>query len=103
MTFVSAEGLEVLKFIRVGGDLPEAQGKASVRLLASLPSEECGCPEELWSYHGLWLLIHMEDDGTGHIILYGVDNEFETSVPARDINDLRARAFQWVADNLTSE
>ena len=66
-------------------------------LIAARPSEQCGCPEEEWIIANLGLLIHFEEDGSGHIIIDGGDWEAGRSVAAVSMDDLRAQAFAMVA------
>jgi|GEM_PF-5385807 len=43
--FVSPEGADALKTLRIGSAPTETTNPAPIRLLARVPSEECGCPE----------------------------------------------------------
>ncbi|WP_306131011.1 hypothetical protein [Roseovarius sp. MMSF_3350] len=67
-----------------------------MKLLESGASEDCGCPEELWQIGNLAVLIHLEADGDGHVIVYGGDFEYERNVSCRGIEDLRVKAKQIV-------
>ena len=96
--YVSTEGAEEMNCIRVAGYLKPTDGKAPVELLARVPSDECGCPEELWRIDGLLLLFHFEADGTSEAFIFAGDFETETALNAVSLDDLRAKAFQWFAD-----
>lgn len=89
-----------LPLISVGPSPTPTGGEPPIKLIARLPSEECGCPEETWRIDGLILLFHFEDDGSSEAFLYGGDWELETTIEARSLNDLRAKSFQWLADFL---
>lgn len=66
------------------------------QLVEARASEECGCPEELWIVWGcIELLIHLEEDGSGHMIAYTGEDEFEQSVDCGGLEDLRNKAFAW--------
>ncbi|WP_321832282.1 hypothetical protein [Thalassovita sp.] len=97
-TFISSEGATELESIRVSFTENTTPGAPPVALLARLPSDDCGCPEELWRIDGLLLLIHFEADREGEAVLYAGDWEQETSIEARSLDDLRAKAIQWHAD-----
>lgn len=96
--YVSAEGAEEMNGFRVAGNLKPTGGKAPAELLARVPSDECGCPEELWRVDGLLLLFHFEADGSSEAFIYAGDWETETTLNAVSLDDLRAKAFQWFAD-----
>jgi len=95
--FVSTDGAEVLGDLRVGA-APEVTGSAPIAMLARVPSDECGCPEEVWRLNGIDLLFHFEEDGSSEAFLFAGDWELETTLQARSLDDLRAKAFQWFAD-----
>lgn len=95
--FVSRKGAEALADLRVG-DVPKETGAAPIEILARVPSDECGCPEELWRLDGIDLLFHFEDDGSSDAFIFAGDWELETALKARSLDDLRAKAFQWFAD-----
>ncbi|MHA3913884.1 hypothetical protein [Halovulum sp. GXIMD14793] len=95
--FVSLQGAETLGHLRVA-DKPKAFGSAPIKMLARVPSQECGCPEEIWQIDGMELLFHFEADGTSEAFLFAGDWEEETTLNARSLDDLRAKAFQWLAD-----
>lgn len=69
---------------------------APVRLLAVFPSEECGCPEELWAIGEERVIIHLEEDGGGEIHYPAADGDVETIyVPgAKMMGDLRSEMFR---------
>lgn len=96
--YCSPQGAEELANIRVSGALKPTGGNAPIELLARVPSDECGCPEELWRIEGLIYLIHMEEEaGTGEIFLYAGDFEEEQQVQVATIEDLRAEMFSMNA------
>lgn len=103
-TYISAQGLEELASLRAGLSDPPLEASSEyalppIRMLARLPSEECGCPEELWHIEGVILLIHMEDEGKqSDMFLFAGDWEKEISVDAENLNELRAKGFQWFSD-----
>ena len=97
--YVSERGFQSLCDIRLQTPPPVTPDvRAPVQLLACVPSEECACPEELWVVSNVEVLIHMEENGDGHIIVYAGDEEIEKTVAARDINDLRAEMFSFLSD-----
>lgn len=96
--YVSDAGREFLSEIRVGGLVPQVQGRAPVRLLACVPSEECGCPEEVWQIDGIEAVIHFEANGSSEMFLFCGDWEGERSVLCQGMPDLRAALFAWVAE-----
>lgn len=95
--FISSEGAVELKSLRVGGAPDATGGLAPVRLIARCPSEECGCPEELWIVDGVEMLIHIEPDGRGDVLLFLGDEEVERTFECAGLADLRAKAFGWLA------
>ncbi|ABF64374.1 hypothetical protein TM1040_1641 [Ruegeria sp. TM1040] len=95
--YVSDDGAETLADLRVGSTL-KPQGTAPISMLARVPSDECGCPEELWRLDGIDLLFHFEEDGQSEALLFAGDWEMETTLQARSLDDLRAKSFQWFAD-----
>ncbi|MBW4983701.1 hypothetical protein KZZ07_14235 [Mameliella sp. CS4] len=94
--YLSDEGASELAAIRVGDTLVEVtDGRAPIELLARVPSDECGCPEELWRIDGAIYLIHMEAEaGTGEIFAYYGDDEHEWPVRAETLDHLRAQMFE---------
>lgn len=102
--FLSARGREDLSFYRMSKDIPDITDRtAPIELLARVPSEECGCPEELWRIDGLLILMHFEADGSSELFLDAGDWELETRIDAASLADLRAKAFQWFADVTATE
>ncbi len=95
--YISEEGANVLNEMRVGAELAP-KGDTPISILARVPSDECGCPEELWRIDGLDLLFHFEEDGQSEAFIFAGDWEKETTLQARSLDDLRAKAFQWFAD-----
>lgn len=65
-------------------------------LIEARPSEECGCPEELWMMGSLEVLIHFEADGSGHIIADAGDWQHDFFADCADMSDLRQQAITWV-------
>lgn len=100
--FVSTDGAEILRGLRVG-PAPEITGRAPIEMLAQVPSDDCGCPEEVWRLNGIDLLFHFEEDGSSEAFLFAGDWELETTLQARSLDDLRAKAFQWFADVMDTE
>jgi len=95
--YVSEAGAEAFNDLRIYASvMPE--GNPPIKMLGRLPSEECGCPEELWRIEGIDLLFHFEADGKSEAFVFAGDFEAETTLTARTLNDLRAKAFQWFAD-----
>ena len=97
--YVSERGREELKGLRIG-KAPDVTGtRAPVELLACVPSEECGCPEEIWQIEGIIVLIHMEEaDGIGEGFFFGGDFEYERRFECSNMNGLRAAMFNWLSD-----
>lgn len=96
--FCSASGRESLIGLRINVIPDETAHAAPIEMLARVPSEECGCPEELWRIDGIELLFHFEDDGDSDAFIFAGDWEVETTMKATTLDDLRAKAFQWFAD-----
>ena len=67
-------------------------------MLDSRPSEDCGCPEEDWVLSGLFVTIHLEEDGSGHIMMIGECSETEKLVACNGIEDLRHQAAEWAKE-----
>lgn len=65
-------------------------------LIEARPSEQCGCPEELWRVGSLEVLIHLEENGEGHIIIDAGDWDSEGEVTTTGIEDLRQQAFAMI-------
>lgn len=97
--FVSERGLRELWDLRIGSkSVPAVQGSSPVELLAHVPSEECGCPEEIWQIDGVIVLIHFEDDGTSEMFVFYGDGEFEASFrDCENMNALRAKMFETLS------
>lgn len=96
------DGSRDLPSLRVGDKpLPKVTpGPPPVRLHARVPSDECGCPEELWTVDGLQLLFHFEDDGPCDAFIFAGDWEMETTIEAETLDELRALSFLWLAQIL---
>ena len=101
--FVSKKGASELAALRIGGAPAETPGDAPIQLLARVPSEECGCPEELWSFDGVLLLFHLEEDSNSDAFIFAGDWDMETTLKAKNLDDLRAKAFQWYSDIINSQ
>lgn len=95
--YASQEGAIAINELRLNGTV-KPTGTAPISMLARVPSEECGCPEELWRMDGIELLFHFEEDGSSEAFIFAGDWEQETSIEARSLDDLRAKSFQWLAD-----
>ena len=94
MACISERGRTELELIRVGKVPPVAEKRAPVELLAALPSEDCGCPEELWMMDGIIYLIHFEQDSRGEITSFHGEYEGEQfERDARTFGELRAALF----------
>lgn len=100
--FVSEKGAQELQTLRVQSSVAPV-GRAPIELLARVPSDECGCPEELWRIDGIDLLFHFEADGTSEAFLFLGDDELETALIASTLDDLRAKAFGWFAAVTSAE
>lgn len=94
--FVSEKGAQELSTLRVRSAIAPV-GLAPIEMLARVPSDECGCPEELWRIDGFDLLFHFEADGTSEAFLFTGDDELQTTLLAATLDDLRAKAFGWYA------
>lgn len=103
VSYVSPRGVSELESIHVGFRAEATGGAAPVELLARVPSDECGCPEELWHVDGLIYLIHLEPDGTGELLAWLGDDELEESFTVSGIDDLRARMFARHAEIVGQE
>ena len=69
----------------------------AAELLSKGYSPECGCPEELWWIRNIEVNIHLEPDGTGHIMLEAGDwQDDREGVQCNGMDDLRRQAFEWV-------
>ena len=76
--------------------------KSTKTLIEIRASEECGCPEELWLMGNIEVTIHLESDGSGHIIADAGDWEHDFTVQCASMNDLRDQAAAWI-DELPEE
>lgn len=74
-------------------------------MIASLPSEDCGCPEEVWSIHGIIYVIHFESDGSGELTSFeGEDDAQQTPYDdVQDMNHLRVKMFEYHAALIVEE
>lgn len=97
LDFVSRAGAEVLADLQVGNAPPPTGGRPPVELLACVPSDECGCPEEVWRIDGIDALIHFEADGSSEAFLFAGDWEAERHFTCATMAALRAELFAWVA------
>jgi hypothetical protein len=98
-------GDKSLEYSRVAGPLPavDQPHKCPIVLVARVPSEECGCPEEHWRIEGFDYIMHLETDGTGDMFLFAGDFELEKNVPAATLADLRGNLFTWHAELMNSQ
>lgn len=64
-------------------------------LLAERPSEDCGCPEQDWDLGGVFTTIHLEEDGSGHILFDNGDWDAERLVKCSGMTDLLQAAVDW--------
>ena len=100
--YISALGSECLRGFRLGPPLkPVGRPTATHPLgqqLAALPSEECGCPEEIWVASGIIVLIHFEEDGTAEAHFDGGDWTHEMNLGGVDMPALRDIALRWIAN-----
>lgn len=71
-------------------------------LVEQRKSDECGCPEEDWLIGLLFVTIHMEHGGGGHIFIDCGDWEMEKLVEAESIEELRVKAVDW-ADSIPTD
>lgn len=65
-------------------------------MLEARPSEDCGCPEELWLMANIEVTIHLEADGTGHILLDAGDWEHDWETTHNGMSDLRQQAADFI-------
>lgn len=65
-------------------------------LLEKRPSEDCGCPEELWLMGSLEVTIHLEENGEGHIFADAGDWDDDLFVNCSGMADLRKQAADWI-------
>jgi len=96
--YISPAGVSELECIRVNYKATPTGGAAPIELLARLPSDECGCPEELWRIDGLIILIHFEADGSCEMHTYAGDWESTNHFTGmHTMAELRAEMFKWVS------
>ena len=98
MNYISPEGFEVLCDLRVGDPPPVTESVTPpVQLLACVPSEDCGCPEEIWRINGIDVLIHLEEDGTGEMFVfagdYEIEEKFDLGYHTKHVDTIFARVF----------
>jgi hypothetical protein len=93
--YISTDGADELAAFRGGPKPAPTKGPAPIELLAQVPSDECGCPEEIWRVDGVLYLIHMETEAsTGEIFAFFGDAEEEHLVKASTLAELRAEMFE---------
>lgn len=73
-------------------DISHPHGDLKVKFVSSQPSEQCGCPEEDWIMGVIEVTIHLEEDGSGHLLFYGGDWEHDFEVDCSDIAELRQKS-----------
>jgi hypothetical protein len=62
---------------------------------------DCDCPHEHWHVNGVCLDVHIEEDGTGHIILTLEDDPIELQISGvANIDEARAIGWAWAAKRL---
>lgn len=59
-------------------------------------SEDCGCPEERLIVGMVEAFIHLEPDGTGEVFLDVGDWQDEITLQCDGIEDLRAKAKDYI-------
>lgn len=91
--FLTVEGLD----LRGGPHPVQPESAAPIRLVSTLPRDECGCPEEIWIVHGLIYTIHFEPDGTGEISIEGGDWDDSFAQAKTSMDHLRAAMFAHFA------
>ncbi len=97
--YISPEGIEAIAMLRLSRDVPAATTTTPpAQLLACLPSDECGCPEEIWRVDGIDCLIHFEANGSSEAFLFAGEWEAERTFQSRNMAELRAHLFRWIAD-----
>jgi len=67
-----------------------------MEILTRRESDECGCHEEELVINGMFVVIHLEPDSSGHIFIDCGDWEDEKLVSCNGIEDLRKKAEEWV-------
>ena len=77
-------------------DIVAPYGCLKVKLVSSQPSEQCGCPEEDWVMDNVEVTIHLEEDGSGHLLFYGGDWEHDFEVDCSDMTELRQKAADFI-------
>lgn len=65
-------------------------------LLEARPSEDCGCPEELWMMGSLEVTIHFEENGEAHIFADAGDWDGDKFVEVASMAELRKQAADWI-------
>lgn len=71
--------------------------KIKHELVSQHLSDDCGCPEEEWIIHGLFVAIHLETDGTGHAFIDCGDWEDERLFNVTTMPELRAQTVNWIS------
>ena len=101
-TFCNQRGREELGALRMR-NIPDVTGATGpIEMLARVPSEECGCPEEIWNFEGLILIFHFEEDGNSEACIFAGDWETEKAFSSPTLDHLRADAFGWIAEVLNT-
>lgn len=59
---------------------------------------DCGCYEEECFIYPFDVILHLEPDGTGDAFFDDGDGDIEKNFPAKNIEELRAAACQFVAE-----
>lgn len=66
------------------------------KLLEQRPSEDCGCPEERWIMGKIEVTLHLEEDGSGHILVDAGDWERDWETTHVGMADLRQKAADFI-------
>lgn len=97
--YISPRGADIVGMNRINGCIePTTDRTPPIELLARLASEECGCPEEVWLYHGWVITIHLEDHGPSEIHITDGEAEDQLSLEAGGLSDLRVKMFEIMAE-----
>lgn len=59
-------------------------------------NEDCGCPEEVWIMGNIEVTLHLEEDGSGHIIYNADGDQDEWAGNTTGMADLRTRASIYI-------
>lgn len=76
--------------------IPSPACDFTCELVEQRPSEDCGCPEEVWIMSNLEVTLHLEDDGTGHILIDAGDWDHDWETEHNGMADLRQKAADFI-------